>query len=158
MIILCYHCKLSIDSALQGGVIIYLGSVFKESDVVSYLQDLKRVLKSDIFNADSDFILISKSKLGDDYEHSTKYTLIDLEYDASDVINELLSLSVENYSLSLVDRDNADPLWLHVFGKYINDRLVYIKFKIRHSPKVVVICVSFHYAKDELKFPYKRKE
>lgn len=129
--------------------------MFKESVVVSYLQDLKSVLKSDSFNADSDFVLISKPKQGDDYEYSTQYTLIDLEYDSSDVINELLSLSVENYSLSLVDRDNVDPLWLHVFGKYINNKLVYIKFKIRQSPKEVVICVSFHYAKDEMEFPYK---
>lgn len=129
--------------------------MLKESEVEAYLQDLKRVLKSDRFSVDSDFILVSKAKQGEDYEYSTPYTLIDLEYDSSDVINELLCLSVENYSLSLADRDDVDPLWLHVFGKCINDRLVYIKFKIRRSIKEVVVCVSFHYAKGEMKFPYK---
>ena len=40
-----------------------------------------------------------------------------------------------------------------VFGKDINDRLIYVKLKIRDQQKQIV-CVSFHYAKDKMQYPY----
>lgn len=62
-------------------------------------------------------------------------------------------MTVKEYSETLIDQDNDAPPLLFVFGKDINQRLVYIKLKIK-SEKKKVLCVSFHYAKWEMKFPY----
>lgn len=53
-----------------------------------------------------------------------------------------------------IDKDNTEPPLLYVFGKEINDRLVYIKLKIKEAQKKYVLCVSFHYAEKEMRFPY----
>lgn len=76
-------------------------------------------------------------------------------YDVEDVIDALSCLSVDEYSESVFDIDNNDPIWLHVFGKCINNRLVYIKLKIRENDVKRIICVSFHYAKNTMYFPYR---
>lgn len=47
-----------------------------------------------------------------------------------------------------------NPPLLFVFGKDINGRLVYVKLKIKGNNKKRVLCVSFHYAKEPMKFPY----
>lgn len=72
----------------------------------------------------------------------------------SDILT--LMMLFEEYSESVFDKDNNDPIWLHVFGKEINKRLIYIKLKIRESNCKRVICVSFHYAKNNMFFPYRR--
>ena len=86
--------------------------------------------------------------------HSTPYTLLDLDYDIEDVIDRLKELTVEEYSETKIDKDDLDPPLLFVFGKNINRKLIYIKLKIKGDQKRHVLCVSFHYAKDKMKFPY----
>ena len=86
--------------------------------------------------------------------HSTPHTLLDLDYDIGDVIDRLKELTVEEYSETKIDKDDLNPPLLFVFGKNINEKLVYIKLKIKKSQKRHVLCVSFHYAKDKMKFPY----
>ena len=100
-----------------------------------------------------DLILIRKKKQGDDWKFSTPYTLLDLEYNAEDVVNRLKELKVEEYAETKIDTDDINPPILFVFGKYINDRLIYVKLKIRDQQKQIV-CVSFHYAKDKMQYPY----
>ncbi len=80
---------------------------------------------------------------------------MDLEYDAQDVIGVISGLVVEEYSESVFDKNDNDPVWLHVFGKEINNKLVYIKLKIREADSKCIICVSFHYAKNNMVFPYR---
>ena len=77
-----------------------------------------------------------------------------MEFDIYDVLDKLSELKVEEYSESVFDRDNNNPLWLHVFGKRINNKLVYIKLKIRKTDNKQIVCVSFHYAKNSMNFPY----
>ncbi|WP_155840026.1 hypothetical protein [Butyrivibrio sp. MC2021] len=105
------------------------------------------------FNIDSDLTLIKKKKI-DDEEHSTPYTLLDLDYDTSDVVERLKELSVSEYSETKIDIDDLNPPLLFVFGKDINGKLIYVKSKIKGEQKRRVICVSFHYARDSMKFPY----
>lgn len=105
------------------------------------------------FNIDTDFILIRKNKK-DDLEHSTPYTLLDLDYDIKDVADRLKELTVEEYSETKIDKDDLEPPLLFVFGKEINRKLVYIKLKIKGDQKRYVLCVSFHYAKNKMRFPY----
>ncbi len=98
-------------------------------------------------------VLIRKRK-PDDLSHSTPFTLVDLSYDIHDVVERLKELQISEYSETLIDRDDSFPPYLFVFGKDINKKLVYIKLKIRETDKKRVICVSFHYAKNAMTFPY----
>lgn len=87
-------------------------------------------------------------------QYSTPYTLLDLDYDVNDVVQRLAELTVEEYSETLIDKDDVNPPLLFVFGKDINDRQIYIKLKIKDDPIKHVICVSFHYAEEKMLFPY----
>lgn len=79
--------------------------------------------------------------------------MLDLDYDAEDIVNRLKELKVEEYSETKIDTDDINPPILFVFGKDIDGKLIYVKLKIRDQQKQV-ICVSFHYAKNKMEFPY----
>ena len=138
-----------------GGDDIFLSMISKESEVTDFLERLKGILEKDDFNVDQNLILIQKKKPHDE-EHSTPYTLVDLEYDLEDVIARLKELTISEYSETKIDKDNLDPPLLFVFGKDINRKLVYVKLKIKESDNQgrCILCVSFHYAKDKMNFPY----
>lgn len=140
---------------MQGGVvIIILATKSKEKEVIEFLNRLKDILSGTDFDIDRDITLVTKQKQGDDQKYSTPYTIADLDYDTGDVIERLKELTVKEYSETRIDRDNLDPPLLFVFGKDINGRLVYIKLKIRENERGHVVCVSFHYAKERMLFPY----
>lgn len=79
---------------------------------------------------------------------------MDLDYDISDVADRLKELTIAEYSETKIDKDDPSVLPLFVFGKFINKKQVYVKLKIKGTPKRHIICVSFHYAKDTMLFPY----
>lgn len=112
-----------------------------------------KILRSENFEIETDLTLIRSGKQGDRAQYSTSYTLLDLDYDAGDVVSRLKELCVEEYSETLVDRDDCHPPLLFVFGKVIRQRQVYIKLKIRGEARHI-ICVSFHYAENPMLFPY----
>lgn len=134
-------------------IIILLSIQSKKGEVTAFLEELKMLLGKDDFNVDTDVILIRKKKK-DDREHSTPYTLLDLDYDIEDVVERLKELTVEEYSETKIDKDDLNPPLLFVFGKDINGKLIYVKLKIKGGQKKHVLCVSFHYARDKMKFPY----
>ena len=134
-------------------VSIFLSYQSKKVEVAAFLDELHRLLTSDDFDINTHLNLIRKKKYGDDQKFSTQYTLLDLDYDVEDVVNRLKELKVEEYSETKIDRDDVNPPMLFVFGKGINGKLIYVKLKIRDQQKQVV-CVSFHYAKDKMEFPY----
>ena len=115
---------------------IFLSTQSKKGEVTAFLEELKMFLEKD------------------DAEHSTPYTLLDLDYDIEDIADRLKELTVEEYSETKIDKDDLNPPLLFVFGKKINRKLVYIKHALSQSRKRHVLCVSFHYAKDKMKFPY----
>ncbi|MBQ9608998.1 MAG: hypothetical protein IJV15_06080 [Lachnospiraceae bacterium] len=80
--------------------------------------------------------------------------MLDLEYDAYDVANQLKELKTENYSETLIDKDDDKPPLLFVFGKDIKGKQVYIKLKIKGDTNKRILCISFHYAKYKMDFPY----
>lgn len=90
----------------------------------------------------------------EDIHYSTPYTLLDLDYDNSDVAECLKELTIREYSETLVDKDVIHPPLLFVFGKYINGKQIYIKLKIKGTQIRHILCVSFHYAKEKMEFPY----
>ena len=126
----------------------------KIGEVITFLEELKGILGKDDFDISSDLMLIRKDKVNDE-EHSTPYTILDLGYDTWDVVERLKELTVAEYSETKIDRDNLEPPLLFVFGKYINRKLVYIKLKIKGNQRRRILCVSFHYAREPMQFPYR---
>ena len=129
---------------------IFLSIKKKKREVVAFLDELQILLGKEDF----DINLIRKKKQGEDRKYSTPYTLLDLDYDTEDVVNRLKELTVEEYSETKIDKDDLNPPLLFVFGKDINGKLVYVKLKIKGDQQKYVLCVSFHYAKDKMSFPY----
>ena len=125
----------------------------RRREVIAFLEELKEILGKEDFDMDSDIMIIKKAK-SDGQEYSTPYTLLDLNYDTGDVVERLKELTVFEYSETKIDKDDLNPPLLFVFGKNINGRLVYIKIKVKKGQKKRVLCVSFHYAKDSMEFPY----
>ena len=125
----------------------------QKTAVKAFLEDLKEVLGDEDFDIDKNLLIIRSRK--DEIEYSTNYTLVDLEYDSFDVVERLKELTVAEYSETLIDKDDDKPPLLFVFGKDINAKLVYIKLKIKGETDKKVLCLSFHYAKYDMKFPYK---
>ena len=136
-------------------IFIFLSRISKRQEVVAFLEELKTFLKGNNFDIDHDLILIKKKKV-DDEEYSTPYTLLDLDYDSEDVADRLKELTVAEYSETKIDKDDFNPPLLFVFGKEINRRLVYVKLMIKKKEDLRkhILCVSFHYAKEKMKFPY----
>lgn len=144
---------------MQGGVIsIFLSTQSKKQEVEAFLNELKSLLKNKEFRIDTDLIIIKKKKRKEDEPYSTPYTLLDLDYDAEDVAESLAALTTGNYSETKIDKDDVDPPLLFVFGIDINRKPVYVKLKIKGNPKHRILCVSFHYAKVKMKFPYAQPE
>lgn len=135
-------------------ITIFVNIQSARKDVIAFLRELKTLLEKEDFNVDIDLTLIQKNKKGDNIYYSTPYTLVNLEYDVEDVVDRLKELKLEEYSETKIDRDDSHPPLLFVFGKNINNRLVYIKLKIKEKHRKHVVCVSFHYAKEKMTFPY----
>ena len=123
-----------------------------KKDVKNFLEELKAIINDVSFDSDDDLIIIKSSK--DEVQYSTRYTLLDLDYDTVDVVDRLKELTVSDYSETLIDKDDDKPPLLFVFGKDINNRQVYIKLKIKGENNRRILCLSFHYAKHKMKFPY----
>jgi hypothetical protein len=140
---------------LREVIVIFLSRISKRQEVVAFLEELKAFVKGNDFDIDHDLILIKKKKV-DEEEYSTPYTLLDLDYNSEDVVNRLKELTVAEYSETKIDKDDLNPPLLFVFGKDINRRLVYMKLKIKKKENLRkhILCVSFHYAKEKMKFPY----
>lgn len=135
-------------------VSIFLSTQSKKGEVIAFLDELKLFLENADFDMNTDITLIKKRKQGEDCKYSTPYTLLDLDYDVEDVIERLKELTVAEYSETKIDKDGLDPPLLFVFGKDINSKLVYIKLKIKGELQRHLLCVSFHYAKENMIFPY----
>ncbi len=131
---------------------IYLGCQSKKREVEAFLNELHTLLEKTDFDPDVHLILVKKTKHGENNVFSTPYTLLDLDYDTEDVIDRLKELKLEEYSETKIDADDTNPPLLFVFGKDIDGKLIYVKLKIREQRQVV--CVSFHYAKEKMIFPY----
>lgn len=94
-------------------------------------------------------------------QYTNKSTLLDLDYGLDDVVNEIKSLTIEQYKETIIDNMPGKFLPFYCFIKVINRRQVYIKIKISEEKENQVFCVSFHFAEFEVcesEFPYKIKE
>lgn len=125
-----------------------------KKDILNFLKILKEVLCNEEFDVDKDLILIKKKKIPEKEQYSTPFTLLDLDYDSSDIIDRLKELTINDYSETKIDMDDEEPPLLFVFGKDINKKLIYIKLKIKGEKSKRILCLSFHYAEKAMEFPY----
>lgn len=133
---------------------IYLSIHSDKRTVTEFLKNLNDILCDENFDTDKSLILIrSRKEKGKEF-FSTPYTLMDLEYDASDIVKRLRELTIKNYSETLFDKEDDNPPLLFVFGKDIHLKQVYIKLKIKGEKNRKVLCLSFHYAERKMEFPY----
>lgn len=86
--------------------------------------------------------------------YTTKHCLQELQYDKSDIINELLTLKVTNYVGTCDDKRNKKSNKFYIFSKYINNKEIYIKLKIESYDDKIVLCMSFHFAEFHMKRVY----
>ena len=142
-----------------------MGKIFMSSsraDVKDFLSQMSAIFSSDGFNIDRDFIFqrIREQDEPDD-EFTNKNTMLELDYDTEDVVEELKSLTIEDYSESIIDNVADEFKTFYVFGKQINGRDVYIKVRIKQRRRTAddyVFCISFHFARHPITvYPYKRK-
>jgi len=86
-------------------------------------------------------------------------TLLELGLKSCHVKQEILSLSPKEYSQGpLLDKDqgNYKNEYFWIFGKNAQNKLIYIKIKIRETNDCEeAVCLSFHIAKYQMRFPLK---
>lgn len=121
------------------------------------MADIKKILSEDVFDIDSD-IQIQYTKKDEDplSKYTTQNTLLALEYDTRDVVEELKKLTVENYYESMVDDRGEEWNLFHVFKVIIQGEDIYVKVRIKRLSKDIVFCISFHFAEfPMIEMPYK---
>lgn len=119
-----------------------------KKNIQDFLQKLTEELNNPEFDITQNFLFIPRRE--------NLQTLVDLDYDVDQVVEHLRALTVEEFSEAIIDKDNAQPPFLMVFGRTINQKLVYIKIKIREKEDCSkVVCVSFHFADHPMSFPFK---
>lgn len=119
-----------------------------KEQVKLFLEDLKSILGSK--NCELD-ILPKKSTESSSDPYTTENTLLDLDYDTEDVKQELLNLTISDYIETMKDNRDENKPFFWVFEKIIQSKEVYIKVKVRDKNKQKVFCVSFYYARYQLK-------
>lgn len=130
----------------------------KKQDVQKFLDEMRSVLEKEDFNIDTDFEF-QESRQNDDPkdECTNENTMLALGYDSEDVVEELKSLTVKNYSESIVDSKPKKDIYIfYVFGKVIQGHEVYIKVRMKeHSNHgKYVFCLSFHFSKKPMNYIY----
>jgi len=127
---------------------VSLKIISPENDVIAFLKELKEVLTDSSFDVSKDLDILpkKKSELPTD-PYTTANTLLALDFDKNDVVNQLLALDISEYMETFIDDKNNSLPPFFAFGKTINNREVYIKAKIRDRKNCKVFCVSFHFAR-----------
>ena len=131
---------------------------FSRITIENFLTEMKSILTDDNFNIEKDFDLVTvRAKDDPDDEYTNTNTLLELEYDSSDVVEELKTLSIQEYVETMLDTLANEIEFFHVFGRKIKHRDVYIKVRLKkRSTGKYVFCVSFHFARHHFTdFPYK---
>lgn len=121
-----------------------------EPEIESFLKECREVINN------SFFLCLNKNR------PENKQTLIELGYNKQNVKDEIFSLSVKDYASGpKPDKTYLGEVW--EFGIFINGREVYIKLEIsRYNDPgdliTTLYCISFHFAKHKLYYPYKPKK
>lgn len=125
--------------------------ISSEEEVKTFLFELKEILTDPAFNVDVDLDILLKKKTESAIDpYTTGNTLLELEFDSNDVVNQLISLEVSEYKETVVDDLGSERPPFFAFAKQIKNKDVYVKVKIRDRESHKIFCVSFHFAR----FPF----
>ena len=133
-------------------------TIYKK-DIETFLVEMSNILCSPNFDIDRDFMFTeirAKDDLDDEFTNAN--TMLELGFDRYDVVEHLKTLTIEEYTESMLDTVSKDMSFFHVFGRKIQGRDVYIKvrIKLRKIGTKYVFCVSFHFARHSIThFPHK---
>lgn len=117
-----------------------------------FLKELKELLTDHRFDVSRDLDIMMKKKNESPIDpYTSANTLLALEFDKNDVLNQLLTLEISEYMETFIDDMNNSLPPFFAFAKSIKNRDVYIKAKIRNRQSCKVFCVSFHFAR----YPFK---
>lgn len=127
------------------------GFVSTKAEVQIFLREAKDIFNSKNFEFD---LAMREDK---SIEYTNVNCLATLGYDKDDVIQEIKTLTVANYYETVKDKNNKKyNEYYYIFGKVIQERMVYIKFKIVSRDNKKIFCISFHFPEHEMvKFPYR---
>ena len=86
-----------------------------------------------------------------------RQALFDLDITPVYRVEIIKNLAVTDYSAGPIvsELDKNTEMW--VFGKDVKNREVYIKISLGF-PNASVICISFHLAEHDLRYPYKKED
>ena len=128
-----------------------------KEEVIKFLLELKKVMSNRDFDVNKDLDVILKKKNENSLDpYTTQNTLLKLDFDKNDIADTLKKLSVEEYIETGKDRKDISSPEFYIFGKEVQENLIYIKIKIRDKINHKVFCVSFHFARYPISnFPYK---
>lgn len=122
-----------------------------KDEVEEFLKEIKKILTDPSFDVYKDLDILSKKKHESPTDPSTtENTLLALDYDRNDVMNQILTLDKTEYLETFIDDKDSNLPPFFAFGKSIKNKDVYIKAKIRDKKNCKVFCVSFHFAR----FPF----
>lgn len=136
-----------IASTEQKGWSIHVVNKYQEprTTVELFLTEMNGILNDPTFNPDRNFDLLRYDKNKSAVDPNTvNNTLIELDYDSSDVIATLRSLTAKDYLHNMIDNKPGETESFFVFIKQIKSRDVYMKVKIRKKIRQV-FCNSFHF-------------
>jgi hypothetical protein len=122
--------------------------ISSEEEIKNFLSGIKEILTDPSFNVDVDLDILMKKKTESPTDpYTTANTLLALDFDKYDVLNQLLSLEVSDYLETFIDDLDSRLPPFFAFVKEIKKKDVYIKVKIRDKQKHKIFCVSFHFAR-----------
>lgn len=125
------------------------GYILTKGAVQTFLQELNNILNQ----KQSELIIVEREDKPEGYNLSDCKAELGID---DDCIKEYLkNLTLEEYVETCDDERNKKSNAYYVFGKIIMKREVYIKVKIQSYDKKIILCMSFHFAEDKMRFPYK---
>lgn len=127
-------------------------SISKREDVLTFITELQQILRTKNYDLD----ILTKESDTKDAKYTTKYTMLDLDFDKEDVAEVLLQLTIDKYIETIEDNKGAEFPPFYVFAEVVKTKDIYIKVKIRDKATNKIFCVSFHYPEFPMKTgPYK---
>lgn len=113
-----------------------------KKDVIFFLEEVREAINN------NKYIILDRDK-------NTK-TLVNLNFNKQDALEELKALEINDYVCDLPDEKKPEEDNYKVFWKKIQREGIYIKIKLKKAKFKYLFCMSFHIGEHEItKFPYK---
>jgi len=107
----------------RGGLKLSTKVVSSKSEVETFLKEIKETLGSMDFNVSRDFDILLKKRSENAIDpHTTGNTLLALDFDKNDVVDQLMVLDLSEYLETFIDdKDNSLPPFF-AFAKSIQSK------------------------------------